>query len=223
MDLILLAAGVGKRTNLMYPKQFMRLGGIPILVRSLQLFMDIPEISNIIITVIPGTISEIENLISQYFKDTSKIIVIDGGSTRQESVYLALQHVNSNRVIIHEAARPFITKKSVIDLMAVNGDAIVPCVPIVPTVASKDKYFLNRDKLVNIQLPQVFNTKILKEAHEKGKGKNYSDDSSLVFEMCDVFPVLINGLEENIKITTKFDILLSEVLYEEFSNSGGWV
>jgi 2-C-methyl-D-erythritol 4-phosphate cytidylyltransferase len=75
--------------------------------------------------------------------------------------------------------------------------------------------------LVNIQLPQVFNTEILKQAHEKGKGKNYSDDSSLVFAEMNVFPTLINGLEQNIKITTKLDILLSEVLYEEIGN-GDW-
>jgi 2-C-methyl-D-erythritol 4-phosphate cytidylyltransferase len=71
--------------------------------------------------------------------------------------------------------------------------------------------------LVNIQLPQVFNTEILKQAHEKGKGKNYSDDSSLLWNEFQMFPILINGLEENIKITSKWDVRLAEVIYDEIS------
>lgn len=219
MDAIILAGGVGKRAKLNIPKQLMRLGGIPILIRVIKLFSDIDMFKNFIITV-PSDIDYYTDLINSYGIKNFQCIL--GGATRQESVYLALQHINSERVIIHESARPFITKQHILDLISINKPSVVPCISIIPTVFHKDGKFINRDELLNVQLPQVFDTNLLLLAHQKAIGKNYSDDSSLLFCELGIMPTIIDGLEENFKITTPLDCKLAEVLYEEVSSSDRW-
>lgn len=214
MDCILLGAGVGTRAKLNMPKQMFRLNGKSLIIISLDLFINIEQIENIIVTVVPEMYSEFYELIQTYYRDNLKIKIIPGGSTRQESVWLALQHTKSQRVIIHESVRPFVNEKHVKDLMSIEGYVVVPYIPIVPTIYNKNGYYEDRDKLCNIQLPQVFNTEILKQAHYKARGKNYSDDSSLVCAEFDILPVLIKGEENNFKITTPLDIEIARCLYE---------
>lgn len=216
-DLVLLSAGMGTRAKLNYPKQLMRLGGKPLLICTLEVFLDIEEIRNIIITVPPEMKKEFVELVTTYYPN--KIIhIIDGGSTRQESVKLAMEKVTSERVIIHESVRPFITKEHVLELMSHKQCSVVPFLPIVPTVYNTDGFFENRSKLINIQLPQVFHSGMLKTAHYLGRNKKYTDDSSLVLIEMGIYPTLINGLEENIKITSPVDIIIAEALYEEISH-----
>jgi 2-C-methyl-D-erythritol 4-phosphate cytidylyltransferase len=223
MDAIILAAGLGKRAKLNYPKQYFRLAGKPLIIIILDLFLKIKEINNIIVVVIPGIISEFEELLKSYYFNLSKIKIVEGGNIRQESVLNGLRLVETERVLIHEAVRPFITKQHVLDLIGIDSDVVVPCVSIVPTISTKDGKYIDRDILVNVQLPQVFNTDILKKAHYKALEKDYSDDSSLVWSELGIKPIFIKGLEENIKITTPIDIKVSEVLYEELSDNNWWV
>lgn len=219
MDAIILSAGIGTRAKLNYPKQFMRLGGKPLLIHVVDLFLSIKEIDNIFITVPCDLLEEFSDLLEKYYVPSDKLNIILGGATRQESVYKALQQVKSDRVIIHESVRPFVTKSHILDLMNHEDVSIVPCIPIVPTVYSKKGVYIDRDTIVNIQLPQIFNTEILQQAHYKAIGKTYTDDSSLLLGEFSIRPALVRGLEENIKITTPLDVKIAEVIYEEFSNS----
>lgn len=218
MDVIILAAGHSTRAKLNYPKQYLRIDGKPILVHILEKFRNIKEVNKIIITCISEYIEETKDMIDKY--NINNYICIEGGITRQESCYKALKYVTTKRVIIHEAARPFITKKHIIDIMNVDGYVIVPCVSIIPTIYNKNGRYEDRNKLVNIQLPQVFDTDILKQAHEKGIGKDYSDDSNLLCGEFNIQPILVKGLEENIKITTPLDVEIAEVIFSEFSSCG---
>jgi 2-C-methyl-D-erythritol 4-phosphate cytidylyltransferase len=222
MDAIILSAGIGSRAKLNYPKQFMRLGGRPLLIHILDIFLSLKEIENIFITVPCDLLEEFSDLLEKYFFNNNKINIVLGGATRQESVYLALQYIKSDRVIIHESVRPFITKSHILDLMSHEDVSIVPCVPIIPTVYSKKGSYIDRETIVNIQLPQIFNTEILQQAHYKARGKTYTDDSSLLFGEFLIRPALVKGLEENIKITTPLDVKIAEVIYEEFSNNHRW-
>lgn len=222
MDAIILAAGLGKRSMLNYPKQMFRLNGKPLVIIAIDLFMSVNQIQNIIVTVVSEMYGEFYELIQKYYPNNPKIKIIFGGKTRQESVWLGLQHVKSQRVVVHESVRPFVTKGHVEDLIAVDGDVVVPCVSIVPTIYNKKGYYEDRDKLCNIQLPQVFTTEVLKQAHYNARDKNYTDDSSLVCSEFDVQPVLVEGLEENFKITTSVDVKIARCFYETYSiNSGG--
>lgn len=211
MDAIVLAAGVGSRAKLGYPKQLLMLGGKPMLVQVLDLIKSIKEIDRIIVTVVPDMINFFKMILCQY--DHCNVCCVPGGQTRQESVYNALQICSSDRVLIHAASRPFVTKEHILNLISVDSDVVIPCVPLITAAVHKDGYFIDRDKVSCIQLPQVFKTDVLKKAHELGRGKNYAEDSCLVYDELGIFPYIINGLEQNIKITLPLDIKLANTIY----------
>ncbi|WP_027400235.1 IspD/TarI family cytidylyltransferase [Anaerovorax odorimutans] len=212
MDAIILAAGKGSRTELEYPKQFMSLGGKPLFIHSVEMLYGIEGINKIIIAVIPCMREIFQNILKQY--NFENIICVDGGETRQQSVYNALKYCMEERVIIQAAARPFVTKEYLQELISMEGDAIVPYSEQIYSVIHKDGYYLNRNDLVSIHLPQIFNTTVLKKAHELAVGKNYIEDSELVFNELGIFPKLVKSIEGNFKITNPLDIKMAELIYE---------
>ena len=216
MDVILLAAGIGKRAKLEYPKQLLKLGEKPLLIHTIELLESALEINQFIVSVIPGEKELFENIISTYGYD--HCICVEGGNSRQESVYNALSLCTSDRVLIHEAVRPFASKELIGRLILASGQAVIPCVSETSTVFYKDEY-LDRNNVQCVQLPQIFDTLSLKKAHESAIGKNYTDDSSLLFYESGILPTIIDGLEENIKITTPIDRKIAEVIYNETSRS----
>jgi 2-C-methyl-D-erythritol 4-phosphate cytidylyltransferase len=209
-DLIILASGIGARCELDYPKQFYKIGNKTILSYVIDIFNPINQINNIIITTIPNQSHLFIDEINKY----SNIKFVEGGNTRQESVFNALKNVSSDKVIIHEAVRPFITKEHIEYIMSVNADCVVPYININTTVYSKEQSsYVDRDSLYNIQLPQLFTSDKLKKAHELARqnNNNYTDDSSLYFNELKEDITFIKGLDENIKITTKSDLELLRI------------
>ncbi len=220
MDAILLAAGVGSRMGMSTPKQFYTINGKPFFIRSLELFEKIDEIENVYLTIHPD-FEELYKMHLQAFRITKATLVV-GGKSRQESVYLALKKVKSNLVLIHEAARPLISTELVEKLFAhKNEDCVVPTIPIPFTVAIGDDYFekpLDRSRLHNIQLPQLFQTKLLQQAHKKAVEENYpaTEDSMLIHKYGGKVK-FVKGSESNIKITTKLDlIIVNQLLKGDF-------
>lgn len=190
----------------------MMLGEKHLFLHSVELFSNIQEVDKIILAVIPDMVEVFEKILSEYnFKN---ICCVEGGVTRQESVYNALKHCNSDRVILHVASRPFVSKEHIYKLMFVNAKVVVPYVKQIYSMVSNGKNYIDRDTVYNIQLPQIFDTKLLKAAHNLAKGKNYKEDSELVYKELGVFPTLIEGIEQNIKITTFFDVKMANFFYE---------
>jgi 2-C-methyl-D-erythritol 4-phosphate cytidylyltransferase len=220
MDVIILSGGIGQRTKLNYPKQLFKIGDKPILIHVVELFHNLPHVDNIIVTI-PFNLEDYRVLFDMYNLSAT---LIEGGKTRQESVRNALTACSGDRVIIHESARPFISKEFILSLLKERGDAVVPYIPTYTTLFNRDGYYLEREKVYNIQLPQVFNREILYESHNLANqfGRSYTDDSSLVFYEMNIRPKFVQGEEQNIKITTPLDIKVSEVIYEEYSNSDRW-
>lgn len=217
MDAIVLAAGTGSRTKLDYPKQLLTLGGKPLLIHVLDLLKSVKEIDRIIVAVIPGMMEDFKKLTASY--NHSDVICVPGGNTRQESVYNALNYCNSDRVLVHVASRPFITRKHILDLISVDSDVVIPCIPLIYAAVHKDGFYINRDRVLCIQLPQVFKTEILRKAHILGRGKNYAEDSGLVYQELGVFPTIIDGLEQNIKVTLPIDVVIADAIYKYVNNS----
>jgi 2-C-methyl-D-erythritol 4-phosphate cytidylyltransferase len=217
LNVILLAAGKGKRMGQDTPKQFSRLAGKPLLVHSAEVFQGINYVDKIITTFLREKKEDYLKLVDLY--GLSKVQLVEGGERRQESVYNALREVDSERVIIHEAVRPFINKEFVDWLISFKEVAVVPTVQAKPTILEGELYLeriLDRGKLKEIQLPQVFNTDILRKAHEKAleDGFLFTEDSALVHRLG--YKVrFVKGLEENIKITTPIDMILAEVFDRE--------
>ncbi|NQU33236.1 MAG: 2-C-methyl-D-erythritol 4-phosphate cytidylyltransferase [Bacteroidetes bacterium] len=214
MDCILLAAGIGQRMGEKIPKQFLRLNGKPIIIYSLEILNKYNSINNIFITYNEDYYDLYSSIIKNYNFHNCKLI--PGGKTRHESVYLALQYVKTNRVLIHEAARPFISTDQIQQLEKETGDAIIPTIPVPFTVSCGDEYMtseLDRSVLKNIQLPQLFNTQSLMHAHKKAHQENYiaTEDGILMYRTG--YEVkFIPGSENNIKITTPLDLAISEII-----------
>lgn len=212
MDCVYLAAGLGVRMKKKMPKQFIMLLGKPIMVYALEIMEGVDLIDSIYVTHHPDFKKLYEDVMGAY--NLSKCKLVPGGKTRQESVSSGLQHARSTKVIIHEASRPIITADFVISLTKFDNKAVIPTIPIPFTVSQGHKFMeaeLNRSELHNVQLPQLFDTKTLIRAHELAQKQHYSatEDGILVFRLGEQVR-FVQGLENNIKITTPFDLILAE-------------
>lgn len=170
-------------------------------------FVDIDEIDEVII---PANIAIIPTLKEMF--SNPKIKIIEGGSSRQKSVYNALSSVKNDYVLIHDGARPLIKKETIIYVMetVVEKNAVSVMTKTTDTIKEVDAFgkivkTIDRSKLYNTQTPQGFKTSLIKDAHERLKDGNYTDDCSMLEDLG--IPVyIVNGSYTNIKITIKSDL-----------------
>ena len=210
-SLILTAGGTSSRYG-NKNKLLEKINSKTVIEYALAPFLKFDEISQIII---PANISVIEDL-KRIFAD-KKILIIEGGKTRQESVYKALQKVSGEYVLIHDGARPLITREiieNVIKLVREKG-AVTVMTKTTDTIKEVDEdgkiiKTIDSSRLYNTQTPQAFRTALIKDAHNKFKGGNYTDDSSMLEESG--VPVYIaEGSPVNIKITSKSDLDFAKI------------
>ena len=218
MDAILLAAGLSKRMGDM-DKQLVRLGGKPMFIFPLEKLLNHSAIERVIITCPQGRCEEFSVIAKDYQVD--HCVFIEGGLTRQESVKLALTHIKTSRVLIHEAARPMLTSELISRVSNFENEVAVVANTKIPfTVYIGSTYMeaeLDRNTLRNIQLPQVFQTHILRSAHQKAESDNQSatEDSMLVFRM-GYNVKFVPGDVKNIKVTYPIDLLIAKAfLFQE--------
>ena len=180
-----------------------KINGKTILEYTVEKFLDFEEI---IVCANESIISEIKEILPD------KIKIIKGGATRQESVYNGLKKCTGEYVLIHDGARPLISKE-VIEKVKEEvkiKNALTVAVKTVDTIKKADKNgkiisTIDRSDLYNIQTPQAFKTSLIKEAHEKLKGQSYTDDAGMLESMgYKVF--VVEGEYKNIKLTTKDDL-----------------
>lgn len=145
-----------------------------------------------------------------------QIEIIKGGATRQKSVYNGLKHSECDYVLIHDAARPMITTDLINQTieMVKEKKALTVATKTIDTIKEvvdgKIIRTIDRSKLYNTQTPQAFEYNLIKEAHEKLKGQNFTDDAGMLEELgFDVY--ILNGSYKNIKITTQNDIDIAKV------------
>jgi 2-C-methyl-D-erythritol 4-phosphate cytidylyltransferase len=218
IDVIYLAAGQGERAKLGYPKQFARLGGKPIMIHGLEILQKIPEVFQIIVVrpMITGESLQdwrVEEVVLEY--GINKAVFVEGGRTRQESVRRGLEMVATDYVLIAEAVRPFITEDFVKRIIQLPGNCVTPWMSSISTVLSAAGEPMDRERIGEVQMPQKYFTNILTAAHYKAEVANntYTDDMALVIKEIKVRPILMAGLEENIKITTPLDLIIAEAIY----------
>lgn len=217
---IILAGGRGTRMGSDISKQFIEVDGKPILYYTLNTFIN-SELIKEIILVLPK--NEIEyckiNVLDKYNLNVNKIV--EGGKERQDSVYNALKEVgNSELVLIHDGARPFTTDRIIEEgiTFARKYGAAAPGVTPKDTIKVIDsnnfsKETPNRNTLVSIQTPQVFKTDMIISCHEKVREENLKvTDDTMVVERYNYKVYIYNGDYENIKVTTKEDLILAEKL-----------
>lgn len=225
VSFVLLSGGKGTRMKMNDPKQFLPIGGKPMMVHVLENIADIPEINEIVIPSNPEFIGRTEEIVAQFASHTP-IRVIAGGKTRQESTFRAIKLVKHDTVIIHEAVRPFVSRTEFIKLIQCRDPNATYGTDIPFTVLEEHHGYihqnLDRSRLVNIQLPQKFNTGKLLRAHEQAisEDKTFTEDSSLLFHYAHERIKILEGTAYNIKITKPIDQALAKTIYQSYVLGG---
>jgi 2-C-methyl-D-erythritol 4-phosphate cytidylyltransferase len=217
---IIPAAGAGKRMGKTVAKQFLLLGGKPLLAHTLLAFQRAPEIDEIIPVVSQEDMESCLREVIERYQITKVKTLVVGGRERQDSVLHGLQKIGKDTavVIVHDGVRPFVSPEMIreaVDL-AKKGECITVGVPIKDTIKEVDenkivRRTLERGSLWAIQTPQVFPVKILRHAYEESyKQKMFGTDDATLVERTGGTVRVIMGSYENIKITTPEDLSLAE-------------
>lgn len=226
LSAIVLAAGVGLRLKARLPKPLVRISGLPAIIYSLRTFNYHPEINEIIVVCSASYRKLIVETVRKYPLKKIKSFVL-GGSRRQDSVACGLKEINpdSDLVLIHDSARPFITGKLITQVIAQakkNGAAVLAVRPKATIKFSKNNNFveqtLERNNLWEIQTPQVFKKELILKAYQKYCRQPVTDDSALVEKLGKKVKI-VPGSYENIKITTNEDLLFAELISQRFKNA----
>lgn len=219
-SVVLLSGGKGSRMQETTPKQYLLLGGKPMIMHSLERVDQLSEVDEIILVCDLSYVDYLTQMINEY-NITTKVVFATAGSTRQESVYNGLQKVSNKDVIIHEAARPFVKQEDFQKLIDAEGENVIFGYAIPFTVLKGHEVvedLLNRSDLINVQLPQKFKMNDLMAAYQLAirDGKIYTEDASLLFASGNKNIKIIKGTNYNIKITEPIDLLLGEIIYKNY-------
>ena len=221
---ILLLGGNGNRLKSELPKQFIKINEKEVFLYSYEIFLNHPNIDKIILITLKEFIPFVKEKVN-----LEKTIVIEGGLTRQESVFNALKYLkdkinDSDIIIIHDACRPLITTSIITSSIneIKDNDAVITSMEATNSLAIKDgdylSYYIDRSKVVEIQTPQTFRYKDIYEAHLNAyiNKKSYTDDGSILENKFKKVK-LIRGNSFNFKITTFEDLILFErIINHEF-------
>lgn len=201
------------------PKQFMQLNGKPILYYTLKTFLETYDDLQVIL-VLPADHTEMGREIIDAWFDAERIRVTIGGETRFHSVKNGLQLVEEDSIIfVHDGVRCLVSK----DLIQRCYKMAVETGTAIPAISSRDSVrivseecndAIDREKVMLVQTPQTFHSKILLPAYQIDYKDKFTDEASVV-EAFGLKLSLVEGEESNIKITRPQDLLVAEVLINE--------
>jgi 2-C-methyl-D-erythritol 4-phosphate cytidylyltransferase len=216
--IIIVAGGKGLRMGSDIPKQFLPIGGKPVLMRTLERFRQYSPTLQIILVLPKAQQDYWQKLCKEYAFDIDYQLA-DGGETRFHSVQNGLAKIPDNAqgvVGVHDGVRPFPS----IDVIrncyetAREKKAVIPVIPVVETVRhlkGDTSVTVSRNDYRLVQTPQTFDIQLLKEANRQPYNDGFTDDASVV-EAFGFNITLVEGNRENIKITTPYDLKIAEVL-----------
>ena len=216
--IIIVAGGKGLRMGSDIPKQFLPIGGKPVLMRTLERFRQYSPTLQIILVLPKAQQDYWQKLCKEYAFDIDYQLA-DGGETRFHSVQNGLAKIPDNAqgvVGVHDGVRPFPS----IDVIrncyetAREKKAVIPVIPVVETVRhlkGDTSVTVPRNDYRLVQTPQTFDIQLLKAANRQPYNEGFTDDASVV-EAYGFDITLVEGNRENIKITTPYDLKIAEVL-----------
>jgi 2-C-methyl-D-erythritol 4-phosphate cytidylyltransferase len=219
MDLtvIVTAGGIGNRMGASLPKQFLLLNNRPILFHTIESFFTFDAKAQILVTLPEDWIPYWNELCEEY-NFTIQHEVISGGQERYDSIKHALKVTKGDKVLVHDGVRPLVSERVIRNVLdSVNANNGV--VPVLPLKSSIRKGTENESKAVNrseywmVQTPQGFSREVIKKAYDYPFSEDITDDSSLVAK-AGYNIELVQGEEENIKITTPFDLVIAAKIIE---------
>jgi 2-C-methyl-D-erythritol 4-phosphate cytidylyltransferase len=225
---IIVAGGSGQRMNALVRKQYMMLAGLPILVRTLNVFT--PMEAPLLLVIPEGDAPFCKKEILEPHALEEKVQLVHGGKDRQASVKngLAALHragfTHNGIVLIHDGVRPFVDKAMILRCIdgALAHGACIPAVAVVDTLKRVDDQgkivsTVPRDNLYQVQTPQTFRFDLIVKAHEYAMDRDFrgTDDASLVEAMGEAV-YLTSGALDNIKLTTPGDLDRGEYIASTF-------
>jgi len=216
---VILAGGSGKRMGSSLPKQFLKIGGKPIIQHSIEAFENHPQIDEICIVINSGFISEIRKIVQNgQLKKLRHIL--SGGKERSDSSLAAISFYSEEpevNLIFHDAVRPFVSDKIITNVISQleKGKSVAVAIPSVDTIFQTDE----NDRIISVpqrnylrraQTPQAFSCQIIKKAYENAmQDPNFiaTDDCGVVLKYLPEESIfIVEGEESNIKITFEQDL-----------------
>lgn len=219
-SVIIVAAGKSTRMKVI-KKQFLLIRGIPVFIRSIKKFENIPSVKDIVLVVADCDIEYVKNVLKD-FKINKPLKVVVGGDTRQKSVINGVLNtdIDTEYIAIHDSARPLVLEQDIIKVFSdgIKYNAATLAVLSKDTIKMIDEkgfisQTLNRDYIINVQTPQVFNKKIYLDSLDNLKNQEFTDDCQLIENLGHKVYVTI-GNYSNIKITTQHDINIAKNIVE---------
>ena len=216
---IIVAGGSGKRMQSALPKQFMMLGGLPVVAHTINTFSEALPGAEIVVVLPEEHIPLWRNLAARF--DIAVHRSIAGGKERFHSVKNGLDALSEEveYVAVHDGVRALATKKMIlrVQLAAEERGAAIPVTEVVDSyrrVDGSDSYIVPRTELRIVQTPQTFSAALLRRAYEQPFSDKFTDDASVV-EALGAKITLVEGERRNIKLTTPEDMAIAERLLEE--------
>jgi 2-C-methyl-D-erythritol 4-phosphate cytidylyltransferase len=230
---IIPAAGSGSRLGGQTPKQFLDIGGAPILAHTMQRFIVCDDIGAIAVALPSDRLDEFRAR-SRGIKALKPVYYVNGGAERSDSILKALEAVaelNPEIVAVHDAVRPFVTSTQISAVIARAKEvgAAILALPATDTIKEVEdgliQRTLDRRRIWRAQTPQAFRYDLLmranKEARTAGLPSALTTDDSLLVERIGVPVAVVEGSPNNIKITTPEDLILAEKLFEQLNAAQG--
>jgi 2-C-methyl-D-erythritol 4-phosphate cytidylyltransferase len=224
---VILAGGTGTRVGLSIPKQLLKIAGKPVLEHTVAIFQEAPSIDEILILMHPDHLAAAEQIASRYPKVSR---VVPGGNTRNDSTRAALAALAQSadadaKVLFHDAVRPLMEMRILNDLVAAldENDAVDVAIPSADTIieVAGDNTIAaipDRSRLRRGQTPQAFRFSTIQEAYERAwldPDFVATDDCSVVLKYSPDVPIaVVNGSEQNMKITEPIDVFIADKLFQ---------
>lgn len=215
---LIVAGGKGLRMGSELPKQFLPIGGKPVLMHTLEAFHRFDSGIDLIL-VLPEEQQGYWKQLCEKHRFTIRHLIVNGGETRFHSVKNGLALVSGGGLVgVHDGVRPFVSQEVIRRCYdrAATEKAVIPVVDVVDTVrqvTESGSRTVNRDDYKLVQTPQVFDADLLRRAYAQDFKPFFTDDASVV-EAMGVPVDLVEGNRENIKITTPFDLKIATALVE---------
>ena len=226
---VVLAGGIGSRMgNVEKPTQFMAVGGKPIIVHTIEKFAVNPQFERIIVLSPKQWIKYTQDVIRKYIVDSSRIDVIQGGVTRNDTIMNAIAHIEvrygldeETIIVTHDSVRPFVTHRILEDNIryAKEMGACDTVIPATDTIVESmnNQYITNipdRSKMYQGQTPQSFRAKKLRDVFDALT----AEEKEILTDACKILVLkgekvhLVDGEVFNIKITYPYDLRVAESL-----------
>ena len=212
ISIIITGGGKGLRFGSPNGKQLADMNGKPMILRTCEKFCGIQGIQQILVTLDKELIPVLKEILKKHPLNLP-LQIIAGGETRQASVKNAVENISGNpdMVLIHDGARPFVSKLLIVRVIdkCKTDFVVIPGIPVVDTIklvsSDKVKQTLPRKELISAQTPQAFNYQTLKDIYDKTDHPEATDDAALA-EYYHIPVTVIEGDIENIKVTYPADL-----------------